>query len=144
MKNHDLTIRTKVLSFGNTLCAAQNSARPKSSFPFYEKLYTYHDFSKFLFIFTPLSTFDFLNCYLNIFSSQFFISHFFSSQFFSSRVFFQTNFFHPIFFIPIFLIPFFSYFVFILILIFSFSIQIWSNVQYHPIFWFVIIFSFNL
>ena len=30
-----------MLSFGNTLCAAQNSARPKSSFPFYEKLYTY-------------------------------------------------------------------------------------------------------
>ena len=30
-----------MLSFGNTLCAAQISARPKSSFPFYEKLYTY-------------------------------------------------------------------------------------------------------
>ena len=41
MKNHDLTIRHKMLSFGNTLCAAQRSARPKSSFPFYEKLYTY-------------------------------------------------------------------------------------------------------
>ena len=36
-----MTIRHKVLSLGNTLCAAQNSARPKSSFPFYEKLYTY-------------------------------------------------------------------------------------------------------
>ena len=30
-----------MLSFGNTLCAAQRSARPKSSFLFYEKLYTY-------------------------------------------------------------------------------------------------------
>ena len=30
-----------MLSFGNTLCAAQRLARPKSSFPFYEKLYTY-------------------------------------------------------------------------------------------------------
>ena len=30
-----------MLSFGNILCAAQSSARPKSSFPFYEKLYTY-------------------------------------------------------------------------------------------------------
>ena len=30
-----------MLSFGNTLCAAQISAQPKSSFPFYEKLYTY-------------------------------------------------------------------------------------------------------
>ena len=30
-----------MLSFGNTLCAAQRSARPKSSFPFYKKLYTY-------------------------------------------------------------------------------------------------------
>ena len=41
MKNHDLTIRHKMLSFGNTLCAAQRSARPKSSYPFYEKRYTY-------------------------------------------------------------------------------------------------------
>ena len=41
MKNHDLTIRHKMLSFGNALCAAQNNARPKSLFPFYEKLYTY-------------------------------------------------------------------------------------------------------
>ena len=41
MKNHDLTIRHKMLSFGNTLCAAQRSARPKSSYPFYEKLCTY-------------------------------------------------------------------------------------------------------
>ena len=40
-ENHDLTIRHKMLSFGNTFCAAQMSARPKSSFPFYEKLYTY-------------------------------------------------------------------------------------------------------
>ena len=30
-----------MLSFGSTLCAAQRSARPKTSFPFYEKLYTY-------------------------------------------------------------------------------------------------------
>ena len=30
-----------MLSFDNTLCAAQISARPKSSYPFYEKLYTY-------------------------------------------------------------------------------------------------------
>jgi len=30
-----------MLSFDNTLCAAQISARPKSSFPFYEKLYTF-------------------------------------------------------------------------------------------------------
>ena len=30
-----------MLSFDNTLCAAQISARPKSSFPFHEKLYTY-------------------------------------------------------------------------------------------------------
>ena len=41
MKNHDLTIRHKMLSFGSTLCAAQRLARPRSSFPFYEKLYTY-------------------------------------------------------------------------------------------------------
>ena len=31
----------KMLSFGNTTCAAQIAARPKSSFPFYEKLSTY-------------------------------------------------------------------------------------------------------
>ena len=30
-----------MLLFGNTLCAAQMSAQPKSSFLFYEKLYTY-------------------------------------------------------------------------------------------------------
>ena len=30
-----------MLSFGSTLCAAQRAARPKSSHPFYEKLYTY-------------------------------------------------------------------------------------------------------
>jgi hypothetical protein len=30
-----------MLSFGNTICAAQISARPKSSFLFYEKLNTY-------------------------------------------------------------------------------------------------------
>ena len=30
-----------MLSFGNTLCAAQRLARPKSSVLFYEKLYTY-------------------------------------------------------------------------------------------------------
>ena len=30
-----------MMSFGNTLCAAQMSARPKSSPSFYEKLYTY-------------------------------------------------------------------------------------------------------
>ena len=30
-----------MLSFGNTLCAAQRLAWPKSSFPFYEKLSTY-------------------------------------------------------------------------------------------------------
>ena len=30
-----------MLSFGSTICAAQISARPKSSFPLYEKLYTY-------------------------------------------------------------------------------------------------------
>ena len=30
-----------MLSFGNTLSAAQGSAQPKSSFPFYEKQYTY-------------------------------------------------------------------------------------------------------
>ena len=30
-----------MLSFDSTLCAAQRSARPKFSFPFYEKLYTY-------------------------------------------------------------------------------------------------------
>ena len=41
MKNHDLTIRHKMLSFGNTLCTAQRLARPKSSFPFCGKLYTY-------------------------------------------------------------------------------------------------------
>ena len=41
MKNHDLTIRHKMLSFGNTLCAAQQWTRPKSSYLFYEKLYTY-------------------------------------------------------------------------------------------------------
>ena len=41
MKNHDLTIRHKILSFGNILCAAQRLAWPKSSFPFYENLYTY-------------------------------------------------------------------------------------------------------
>ena len=30
-----------MLSFGNALCAAQISARPKSSIPFHEKLCTY-------------------------------------------------------------------------------------------------------
>ena len=30
-----------MLSFGNATCAAQISAQPKSSFPFYEKLSTY-------------------------------------------------------------------------------------------------------
>ena len=30
-----------MLSFGITVCAAQRLARPKSSFTFYEKLYTY-------------------------------------------------------------------------------------------------------
>ena len=41
MKNHNLTIRHKMLSFSNTICAAQMSARPRSSNLFYEKLYTY-------------------------------------------------------------------------------------------------------
>ena len=31
-----------MLSFGNATCAAQISARPKSSFPFYEKLSAYY------------------------------------------------------------------------------------------------------
>ena len=30
-----------MLSYDNTLCAVQIFARPKSSFPFYEKLYAY-------------------------------------------------------------------------------------------------------
>ena len=30
-----------MLSFGNTICVAQRTAQPKSSFPFYEKLSTY-------------------------------------------------------------------------------------------------------
>ena len=33
--------QTQMLSFGNTICAAQMSARPKSSNPFYEKLSIY-------------------------------------------------------------------------------------------------------
>ena len=36
-----MTSWQKVLSFGNTVCADQISARPKSSFLFYEKLSTY-------------------------------------------------------------------------------------------------------
>ena len=60
MKNHDLTIRHKLLSFDNTLCAAQRSARPKSSILFYQKLYTYFSPRVSGFVLSRSSEYDFL------------------------------------------------------------------------------------
>ena len=67
MKNHDLTIRHKSLSFGITLCPAQMAARPKSSFLFYEKLSIYVSpmvSGKALFLFFTFDTHTFqIRCF---------------------------------------------------------------------------------
>ena len=52
-----------MLSFGNRLCAAQRLARPKSWFPFYEKLYTY--------VSPRVSAFGFLNSKKNSFHGNY-------------------------------------------------------------------------